>query len=96
MTSHSITNDYDIMIEIISLWFVSGMFEKGEQIKTFSECSLPSTLSKNTVKMIGQHARLRDMTGQSCPIYASARANHARYSSVQAIFCGSWKHNLLK
>ena len=43
--------------------------------------------------MIGHHARLRDVTGQS---YACTRANHARYSPVQAIFCGSWKDNLLR
>ena len=28
--------------------------------------------------------------GQSYPIYACTRANHARCSSVQLIFCGSW------
>ena len=45
----------------------------------------------NAIRMIGHHARLRDVTGQS---YACTRANQARYSSVQVIFCGSWKHNL--
>ena len=41
-----------------------------------------STVSKNAIKMIGHHARLRDATGQS---YACTRANHARYSSVQVV-----------
>ena len=57
--------------------------------EAFYECSLPSTVSKNTIKMIGHHSRLRDVTGQSYPIYACARANHARYSSVHVTFCGS-------
>ena len=42
-------------------------------IVTFSnknECSLPRTVSKNTIKKIGHHPRKRDMMGQSCPIYA--------------------------
>ena len=64
--------------------------------KTFPECSLPSTVSKNTLKMIGHHSRLRDVMGQSYPIYACTRANHARYSSVQVTFCGSSEHSLLK
>ena len=29
--------------------------------ETFPECSLPSTVSKNTIKMIGHHSRLRDV-----------------------------------
>ena len=56
-------------------------------LETFPECSLPSTVSKNTIVMIGHHSRLRDVMGQSYPIYACARANHVRYSSV---FCGGW------
>ena len=32
---------------------------------SLSECSQPSTVSKNTIKMIGHHSRLRDVTGQS-------------------------------
>ena len=35
--------------------------------ETFPECSLPSTVSKNTIKMIGHHSRLRDVMGQSTP-----------------------------
>ena len=31
------------------------------------KCSLPRTLSKNTIKMIGHHSRLRDVMAQSCP-----------------------------
>ena len=31
--------------------------------ETFPECSLPRTVSKNNIKMIGQHSRLRDMMG---------------------------------
>ena len=38
--------------------------------ETFPECSLPSTVSKNTKKMIGHHSRLRDVMGQSYLICA--------------------------
>ena len=64
--------------------------------ETFPECSPPSIVSKKTIKMIGHHSRLRDMMGQSYPIYACSRANHAHYSSVHVKFCGSSKHTLLK
>ena len=47
-------------------------------------------------ELIGHHARLRDTVGQSYPIYACTRANHARYSAIHVTFCGSWKHSLLK
>ena len=43
-------------------------------------------------KMIGHYARLRDVTGQSYPIYACTCANHAHYSSFHVTFCGSSKH----
>ena len=33
--------------------------------ETYPECSLPSTVSKNTIKMIGHHSRLKDVMGQS-------------------------------
>ena len=42
------------------------------------------------------HARLRDVMGQSQPIYACTRANHAHYSSIQVTFFGSLKHSLFK
>ena len=64
--------------------------------ETFPECSLPSTVSKKTINMIGHHSRLRDVTGPSYPIYGCTSANHERYSSVQVIFYGSLKHDLLK
>ena len=64
--------------------------------ETFPECSLQSIVPKNTIKMIGHHARLRDMTGQSYLIYVCTRANRVRYSSVQVIFYSCWKHSLLK
>ena len=32
--------------------------------------------------------------GQSYPIYACTRTNHARYSSVT--FCSNWKHSFVK
>ena len=32
--------------------------------ETFPGCSLPSTVSKNTIKMIGHHSYLRDVIGQ--------------------------------
>jgi len=44
--------------------------------ETFPESSLLSTVSKKT-KMIGHHSRLRDMMGQSYPIYACTSAYHA-------------------
>ena len=40
-------------------------------------------------KKIGHRPRKRDMMGQSCPIYACTRDNHARYSSVHVTSCGS-------
>ena len=43
--------------------------------ETFSECSLPSTVSKNTIKMIGHHSRLNDVMGQSYLICACTRTN---------------------
>jgi len=57
---------------------------------TFPESSLLSTVSN------GHHFRLRDMMGQSYPIYACTSAYHARYLSVHVTFCGSSKHTLLK
>ena len=33
--------------------------------ETFPKCSLPSTVSKNAIKMIGHHSLLRDVVGQS-------------------------------
>ena len=50
------------------------------------ECSLPSTVSKNTIKMKGHHSRLRDVMGQSYLICACTHANHARYSWVHVTF----------
>ena len=64
--------------------------------KTFPESSLLSTVSKKTIKMIGHHSRLRDMMGQSYPIYACTSAYHAHYLSVHVTFCGSSKHTLFK
>ena len=58
--------------------------------------SLLSTVSKNTIKMIGHHSRLRDMMGQCYPIYACPSAYHAYFLSVHLTFCGSSKHTLLK
>ena len=37
------------------------------------------SVSKNTLKKIGHPACLRDMTGQSCRIFACAGNNHTRY-----------------
>ena len=50
--------------------------------ETFPECSLLSIVSKKTIKLIDHHSRLRDVLGQSYPIYACTRAN-------QALFIGS-------
>ena len=57
--------------------------------ETFLESSLLSTVSKKEIKMIGHHSRLRDMMGQSCPIYAFPSAYHAHYLSVHLTFYGS-------
>ena len=67
-------------------------------LETFPECSPPSIVSKKTTttKMIGHHSRLRDMMGQSYPIDACSRANHAHHSSVHVKVCSSFKHTLLK
>ena len=64
--------------------------------ETFPKCSLPSTVSKNAIKMIGHHSRLRDVMGQSYLICACTRANHARYSSVHVTLCDGSKHSLSK
>ena len=61
---------------------------------TFPECSLPSTVSKNTIKTIGHHSRLRDVMSQSYLICACSHTNHERYSSVHVKFCGTSKHGL--
>ena len=45
--------------------------------------------------MISHDARLRDAKDLFYSIYARTRANHARFSSVQVRFCGSWMHSLL-
>ena len=46
-------------------YFVSGDSSEikvtDEFFETFSECSLQSTVSKNTIKMIGHHSRFRDV-----------------------------------
>ena len=56
--------------------------------ETFPECSLPSSVSKNTIKMVGRQARLRDVTdGPILPnLCLYTRANHAREVIRQ------WKH----
>ena len=51
-----------------------------EYFETFLECSLPSTVLKNTIKMIGYYFCLRDVTGQSYPIYDCTHTSHVRYS----------------
>jgi len=42
--------------------------------ETFPESSLLSTVSKKTIKTIGHHSRLRDMMGQTYPIFACTGA----------------------
>ena len=49
---------------------------------TIPECSLPSTVSKKTIKMIGHHSRLRDVMVQSYPFYARTRTDNARSQSA--------------
>ena len=43
-------------------------------------------IPQKKIKMIGHNSRLRDIMGQSYPIYACSRANHAHYSSVHVKF----------
>ena len=77
-------------------WFFRISKLPMNSFESFPESCVLRTLSKKTRKMIGHHSRLRDMMGQSYPIYACARANHAHYSSVHVTFCGSSKYTLLK
>ena len=53
---------------------------------------------EKVVKLIGNHARLRDAMGQSYHIHACTRssATHVRYSSIHITFCGTRKHNFFK
>ena len=37
--------------------------------ETFPKCSLASTVSKKTIKVMGHHSRLKDVMGQSYPIF---------------------------
>ena len=55
-----------------------------------SDCCASAVITK----MIGHHSRLRDVMGQSYPIYVCTLANHARYSSIHGTICGSSKHSL--
>ena len=64
--------------------------------ETLPESSLLSTVSKKTIKMIGHHSCLRDMIGQSYPIYACTSAYHAHYLSDYVTFRGSSKYTLFK
>ena len=52
---------------------------------------VPEYVKEADVKMIGHHAHLRDVMGQSYQICACTHANHTCYSSVQVIFRGKWK-----
>ena len=78
---------------ILLRWFLRNKSYRWIFLETFPKCSLPRTVSKNTIKKMGHHSRLRDVVAQSYPIYASTRANRSRYSSVNVTFCGSSKHN---
>ena len=51
---------------------IKVLFLTSFRVETFPECSLPSGVSKNTLKMVGYVARLRDVTGQSYPIFTTA------------------------
>ena len=53
--------------------------------ETFSECSLPSTVSKNTIKIMGHHSRLRDVMGQSYLICACTQEKTWQVESVKHI-----------
>ena len=63
--------------------------------ETFPKCSLPSIVSKKTIKMTGHHSHFlfRDMMCQSYPNYAFTRANHAYYSSHSSHYSS---HSILR
>ena len=79
----------DIKLPKLVKVFLRNLCYRGNFSEALNECSLTSTVLKNTIKVIGDHAHLRDVTGQSHPIYACTRANHARYSSAQVVVNGS-------
>ena len=62
--------------------------------ETFPECSLPSTVSKNAIKMIGHHSRLRDLMGQSYLICACTQLITTVIHRSHVTFWGSSKHSL--
>ena len=56
----------------------------------------PKSAKLNSQKiLLPHHSRLRDMMGQSYPIYACTSAYHAHYLSVHVTFCSSSKHTYL-
>ena len=99
---HSLTNDWHFLFSTYSSHgkqlqlrrFLRNKSYRWFFFETLPEWPLPSTVSKNTIKMIGHHSRLRDVMGQSYPIYACTRANHIRYLSVHVTFCDGLKHSL--
>ena len=67
--------------------------------ETFSECSLPGAVSKNTVKKIGHSARKIDMVRQSDVNIACTSTNHARYlynHLFELHFADRWMQGLVK
>ena len=56
--------------------------------ETFPECSLPSAVSKNTIKTIGHHSRLRDVIGQSYLGQTSRALRSRTREHKRAIFTG--------
>ena len=60
--------------------------------ETFPECSLPSTVSKNAIKMIGHHARLRDLT-QFMAVLVLITGEIRRSKLYFEV--ASWNHSLL-
>ena len=55
--------------------------------KNFLKGSLPKSVAKNTIKKIGHRACLKDVVGQTYPIYACTGGNHARaFISSRYIF----------
>ena len=81
-------------------WFLRNKSCRRNFFETFPKCFMhvfyQALFRKKIIKVIDHRAYLRDVMGQSYPIYACARANQAPYSSVHVTFCGSSMYSILK
>ena len=77
-------------------WFLRKKSSRWIFLKLSLNVLHQALFRKKTINMIGHHSHLRDMMGQSYPIFACSHANHAHYSLVHVKFCSSSKHTLFK